>query len=555
MYLPENKSEEEEYRRAQRLYIDRLRIEQAREHGTDLYARAGTEWVGAEVVYVAEGCGLCSPGIARGLYPQFFTEGVGSVDKDGLTDYRLLRSLCEEIHPGVFLDKTRGLTLFAHSYLRRSLSRLNSLNTELLTDLAELADGNAELTVRLRLDPDIVGHPDVKKLIELEFWRGPKFSDDIGLIPSGVAEHKASDRTRLYEEIDRTHFWWKAEEDGFRRTFEVEEIKDAPSLGVSDDYYGCRYVHSEYNLSKTAITHFDGAIRGYSTEQFLKRIEKSIDHSGKHADYTKLFRVDGELKVGQWKAAVVDYFRGNYLIPEYFGTPVAEELELGIVSGGGRPLGPASQVMIGYMDRLGLDVREGGALKSFECMAGFGKKIAACDALTPAFKAAFSMIEGYNDFIFLPYNDRLLNLPTVVLGTGSTLVDQLKSWVAVCQRALNADRAMLDCVSASVAWPSDRYWVVVSMCGEPEVLDGELTKLTEFVRPGLPPSDWVIGLKNGTRSGTAEPNSSTAIAGVKWPGLLRLRHAAKSVEFYVPATHPMFEELREIATTGRAPMA
>jgi hypothetical protein len=71
----------------------------------------------------------------------------------------MLKVQCEEIQPGIFHERKRGLLLFAHQYLRRSLSRLNVLNADLLTALASLAKNEPTLLLRLRLDPDVVGHP------------------------------------------------------------------------------------------------------------------------------------------------------------------------------------------------------------------------------------------------------------------------------------------------------------------------------------------------------------------------------------------------------------
>lgn len=126
-----------------------------------------------------------------------------SIDKDGLVDYRYLRSRYPELRPGIFHDTEKDVMLFAHPYLRRSLSRLNVLNKDLLTRLAALAESEPSLTLRLRLDPDIVGYPDARTALELEFWRGPKFTDDIGKIPAGVTEHKASDHLKEFEGVDR----------------------------------------------------------------------------------------------------------------------------------------------------------------------------------------------------------------------------------------------------------------------------------------------------------------------------------------------------------------
>jgi hypothetical protein len=186
---------------------------------------------------------VARPGIAAELYPDLFTPGVGLVDKDGLADYRDLLRRMKQVQPGVFHDPARDLLLFAHRFLRRSLSDRNKLNAGFLQSLDATAEENRDLRVRLKLDPDLLGHPgSARNLIELEYWRGPLYSDDIATIPSGVTEHKADERSRLFEGIDRTQVWWKAPEhrhvDGLPvdyRTFEVEELIENPSGGLSDD--------------------------------------------------------------------------------------------------------------------------------------------------------------------------------------------------------------------------------------------------------------------------------------------------------------------------------
>jgi hypothetical protein len=172
----------------------------------------------------------------------------------------------------------------------------------------------------------MIGHPgSAKGVIELEYWRGPLFDADISRIPSGVTEYKASERSRFFEGVDRTQFWWKApetrREDGRERairTLEAEELVENPSPALSGDLYGCRYVHAEYDSSLAEVTHFDGAIRAYSGAAYLERIERSIDRAGKQSQYTKLFRFDGPLPVETWKSLVADYYRGNDLVGEYF---------------------------------------------------------------------------------------------------------------------------------------------------------------------------------------------------------------------------------------------
>ena len=39
---------------------------------------------------------------------------------------------------------------------------------------------------------------------------------------------------------------------------------------------------------------------------------------GRRSDYTKIFRIDGDLKLSDWKSLVTNYMQDNPLIYEYF---------------------------------------------------------------------------------------------------------------------------------------------------------------------------------------------------------------------------------------------
>lgn len=268
--------------------------------------------------------------LAAELYPEFFSLASDLVDKDGLVDYREFLSRVTQLTPGIFHDPKRDLVLVAHRFFRRRLSHRNSLNTDFLKTFGEVASRCSHLQVRLKLDPDLIGHAkSVTNLVELEYWRGPHYDDDITNIPSGVAVHKADDQTRQFEGVDQTQIWWKPPEErdlgGKKieyRTFEVEELIENESAGLDGTKFGCRYAHAEYSAADAAITHFDGAIRAYTGEDYLERMEASIDRAGKRSEYTKLFRFDKPIEIPDWKRLLSDYYRGNNLIPEYLGAPL-----------------------------------------------------------------------------------------------------------------------------------------------------------------------------------------------------------------------------------------
>lgn len=57
----------------------------------------------------------------------------------------------------------------------------------------------------------------------------------------------------------------------------------------------------------------------YSLDTMNERLGKPINRAGKHSEYTKLFRIDGDLSLSKWKSLVTHYFQDNPLLYEYFG--------------------------------------------------------------------------------------------------------------------------------------------------------------------------------------------------------------------------------------------
>jgi hypothetical protein len=216
--------------------------------------------------------------------------------------------------------------------LRRSESSLNHFNVELLNALDDLKTSNA-VRVRLRLDPDMVGlAKTASDPIELDHWYGPKFSNDLSLIKAGVTVYGADDVQRRFHELSKTEFWWQRRKNDSighdELILEAEELRDAES-GSKREKFRCRYVHSVIDEPTKRIEHLDGSIRAYDAEQMLARLDQNIMHSGKQTEYTKLWRVDGDLELGIWKALMHFYFRSNPLVAEYFGeSPEAETQQI-----------------------------------------------------------------------------------------------------------------------------------------------------------------------------------------------------------------------------------
>lgn len=310
-------------------YLNRLAQEESQEHTPRLRELLGQHLDGSERAHIAPLTFFVQPGLATLACPEIFKD----VDRDGLVTLSSLTS----IYPGVY--QCGELALLAHPFLRRSLSRRNNLNHDFLHSL-ELASVDNKKIVRVRLDPDAVGlASSFRSPLELQYWYGPRFSDDVSKIPIGVARHEADETQRFFHGVSRTEFWWQSR-DG-QHILEAEELRDAYTFGRSSGTsYGCRYVHSMVNESTGEIHHLDGAIRDYDETAMLARLDTDISSAGKNTDYTKLWRVDGSIQLDTLKTLVHHYFRDNPLVAEYFEgkkppevlavTRVAEEPDLSV---------------------------------------------------------------------------------------------------------------------------------------------------------------------------------------------------------------------------------
>jgi hypothetical protein len=255
---------------------------------------------------------LVQTGIAKALFPHLFPETEN--DKRGLIPLVKLKP----IGPGVY-EVDNGVCVFAHRYMRRSASRWNNLNVPFLERFQRAAKEESAFEAKIALDPDAIGLVETfRQPIELEYWWGPKFSDNLAEIKTNISRHAATPHERLFHRIERTEFWWYDQNE--LRAFECEEVLDGQTLGIeTGDKYACRYAHSMVDLAKNVPHHLDGAVRIYSEEAMLARLELDMAEAGRRSEYVKLWRADGKIPVPLWKSLVSDYFRDNHLVSEYLG--------------------------------------------------------------------------------------------------------------------------------------------------------------------------------------------------------------------------------------------
>ncbi|WP_456324692.1 hypothetical protein [Desulfonauticus submarinus] len=323
--IPETDEEHEWLYKNHLAYVEQLYSRQCEEHADRLHSLIKKHLHGNERCIFAECVSLVRKNLAKEVFSKLFN----SADKDGLINFKDILKEFETIGPGVFKYKKDDLAIFAHPYFRKSLSRLNNFNKFFLQNFFSL-DTKENLDLKIALDPDMIGLASTyKEPIELEYWWGPKFDDNIENIPPGVTVHASEDYQKIFYGILKTEFWWK-EENG-NKIFECEEVIETLSLGIGQDKYSCRYVHAIFEDSK-GIFHFDGAVRIYTKEELEDRKGKNINKAGKHVKYFKLFRIDGELDINEWKTLVCNYFQGNPLPIEYFNGERQKDLEPALIT-------------------------------------------------------------------------------------------------------------------------------------------------------------------------------------------------------------------------------
>lgn len=501
-----------------------------------------------------EAAALMSEGLAAHLYPHLFTPDTDLVDKDGLVDFHALLKITRQVRPGVFLDPERGLILLAHPFFRRSMSRRNTLNRYFLAHFADYALANKTVNARLRLDPSLIGHPDtVLDVLEFEYWNGPMFNSDIHEITSGVSEHKADETTRHFEGVDKTQLWWKTDEqrkvngEGSKgkpdvfvsyRTFEAEELIENPSHGISDHHFGCRYVHAEFSVNDGWISHFDGAIRAYDANDYFQRLDARIDRAGKRSDYTKLFRFDGPLAVGDWKALATNFFRGNPLVPEYFGAVAEPRPTLIPGQEPDRRLPPEVYRLWALVSfhKPSENLKEF-AVFSDDAMVVDEKTVYYFEVPSPALQGVlFSFFDPPRGTAFRRCADQKLNFPHIIFGDVASSAANWKTCAERIAGALYEDWAAgeLDCVSFCFDFMRNGLTTRLALAGSANCLVNLFGHLPNLVRPDAPAREWAEALKQAVHdAAVGSSDESEPSVAIEENGKLRVLHEGTSdlVEF------------------------
>ncbi len=241
------------------------------------------------------------------------------IDDDGLVLLEALLEHFDYLGQGVFKCKHNFLTVLLHSFFRRRFSIHNNYNFGFLDKLFDVYNtGNHN--VKIRLEDNLVGYaPSWQQCFEYEYWYGPKYNNDIENIPEGLVRYESNEVEKLFTDIKSTEFIWQKKDEGKQYQFEMEEVTEAEAPTLEKDTYACRYLHALYNFRDKEFNHFDGAIRCYSFDKMIQRIDTPMDKMGHQADYTKIFRIDGHISLDLWKALITQYLCSNNSVYDYFG--------------------------------------------------------------------------------------------------------------------------------------------------------------------------------------------------------------------------------------------
>lgn len=245
----------------------------------------------------------------KNIISRMFPELLDKIDDDGLIDIKELKDM---IYPGVY--KYKDFIIFAHRFFKRGCALENSFNNKLLEKLQIMSKNNL-VNIKIRIDLDLIGLIGTEQcMLEYDYIWGPKFNDDLNSIPDGETVHEFKDEEKHMYGIDKVEILWKSR--GNEKIFESEEITN-DSLNNSKVVFRNRYVHSIIKSDEINPFHLDGAIRQYTIDEHINRIDSRIIDNN-NAEYIKLWRLDGKIEVNNWKELISIFYNENKLLGEYF---------------------------------------------------------------------------------------------------------------------------------------------------------------------------------------------------------------------------------------------
>jgi hypothetical protein len=171
-------------------------------------------------------------------------------------------------------------------------------------------------SVRVRLDPLLFGRQDD---LRGRFYRSLVFGQPLdwkrvrGLRAPEFGSWAPGKMSRKYHVTDYAWIPHDSEVD-----FLCEELPLAGEICER----GARYLHAIYDKRSDRLSHLDGAIRIYTTDEIDRRSATHVRKAGKIGRRVKVFRTDAAVDRDSLSAIAEAFFVWNWDVARYFGAPV-----------------------------------------------------------------------------------------------------------------------------------------------------------------------------------------------------------------------------------------
>ena len=315
--FPETDQEMQRIRFATEMVYWRKNDDALQHYGSEFNQLLSDRWLGKKVKQIGYSNMLTAgyEGIIADLFPKL----VGKIDdSDGLVLVKDILRDFDYMTQGVFCEKHGKLALMLHPYMRLSQSIFNEFDYRFVRLLWNAYKGGND-TVKVKIDLDRVGFaPSLLFSRNDDYWYVPNYDDSTDFVGKGLQTYQMPDSYALFNQLDRTEYKWENKENGIKQ-IEIEEVITEKAPTFSKETYACRYLHAMIDTKTGMFDHFDGAIRAYDAEKFYNRIGVQMDKAGHDTEYTKLFRMDRNIPVSQWKGLITQYMHGNPSVYEFLG--------------------------------------------------------------------------------------------------------------------------------------------------------------------------------------------------------------------------------------------
>lgn len=261
-------------------------------------------------------------GIARTLLGPIRTE------RDGLLPFNVIASRfppsphCEGCFAG------SDFILMAHPCFRRGMHPVSNWAPRFIDLFWRFDAPGIEKYIaldedRVRIDVDGLGY------FEADTWFGASFDEDIRNIKPGIVKLRppldleSRDISFLFADVYCLDIKW-SESDGIK-SFQALEMKTADiRIEIEGQhYFPARYLHAEFDLAANSFRHFDGAIQLFTKEEYFQRRASDFNMTMKNpahikARSSKVFKINGPLRVKDWVEFCCHFYAANPLTFEYF---------------------------------------------------------------------------------------------------------------------------------------------------------------------------------------------------------------------------------------------